>query len=454
MVICFLAVPHASWSQANITIPIADIKTQSNVIATGLSYGNTPFITVLGGIQVASANSSIASVNTTAVIPLDRVQIQVYKIGDVALLGSSTPIILSTTYKTLYASLLGLLSAEVFLNFTIFNNPTGWVSGSYSTPLQFSGLAVNSGKSLAINVPGFLEAVTISPTNTTISLNNALSFNSNKSGLNTLSYYHTVASQLTLSSAANLTYAKPSAYQGLPNLPVSLVSSLFRAKITGSSGLAGAEIQPGTTALSLNGTTLPIPVRSTNRRDVETTYSLTSAQLKSNFAQAGTYTLPVSYTLSKDPDAYSATTINPIVFTSNIVVVVDPFQDITAQTLSVNLDMNTAAKYNNGTTTTITNQLLTNSTVPYNVSVRATSTSFSNAGNTSNIDLDVLSIKASGSNAVTLSTTNTPLFSTSSAPELGRQITIEYAIPAGKTSKLLNKSGTHSANIVYSITGL
>lgn len=339
------------------------------------------------------------------------------------------------------------------MDVVIASHPSGWVAGTYTADLTFAGMLDPLTKKFSITVPALIEAGAIPPLNTTISLSNAAAFNTDKSGPNTFQYTSTLPTQLNLSSSSTFSYTKPTSYSGLPNLSTLPASSLLTAKVTGASGLTGPEVHPSAATISLTGG-IAIPVIATNKREIITSYTLTAAQLKSSFAQAGTYTLPVKYVPSRNATAYPLTYNTAPEISSNIIVEVSPFQDIAAQINTVALNMNTALAYKNGVTTTINEQLLANSSVPYSVTVRATSPSFSNSGGSSTIDLDVLTIKASGfPSGVTLSTIASPIF-TGAAPQLGNKISMEYTIPPSKTSKLLNKSGIHSATIVYSITGL
>ncbi|WP_442589135.1 hypothetical protein ACSBL2_24265 [Pedobacter sp. AW31-3R] len=462
VVYCFMVICDVH-AQAVVTIPEATIRTGSALTTSTVGFGNSAVLSLLGINKITLATASTSSPiqptdpATISTVPLNIIQMQVDNISGALTIVASKPLItLTTVAQDIFVPVLSLNLGSGLLTMNVFiaSHPSGWVAGTYSADLIFTGMIAPLTKKFSITVPPLIEAGGILPLNTTISLSNAAAFNTDKTVVNSFNYISSLPTQLSLSSGtATFGYTKPASYSGLPNLSTLPASSLLAAKVTGATGLTGPQIQPSTTPTSLTGGSA-IPVRSTNQRTIETSYTLTAVQLKANFVQAGTYTLPVKYIASRNPASYPVTyNVSPEI-NSNIIIEVSPFQDITAQTTAVTLNMNTAASYKNGTTTTVNSQLMANSTVPYSVTVRATTSSFSNSGGTSTIDLDVLSIKETGAaNSVTLSTVATPLF-TNAAPQLGRNISIDYTIPATKTGKLLNKTGSHSATIVYSITGL
>lgn len=380
-------------------------------------------------------------------LPLNLVQLQVNKIGNLSLLALRPVVTLSAAMQPLYTPVLSLGAGLMDLDFTIANNSSGWVAGTYFTGLTFEGMANNS-KDLTITVPAFITPLLTVVPNAILAVTNASFFNTTTggiSGIHTIDYYTTLPSVIDISSTNKF------AYNNIYNLvnPPQPNSSLLKATLT--DGLSGPQINLSTTNARLTSSAIAVPT--TNKKTVKTLFNLTGAQLKSDFVQAGTYTLPITYTVSKNDLSYPLSTPISATITSNINVVVSPFLNITAQTATVSLAINTAEKYKSGITTTVLKQLLINSTMPYDITVKATGVKFTSPvpGNTNTIDLDVLTIKGSGS-PVTLSTTAATLISAAN-PQIAQELDMEYSIAPAKTTKLINKpAGTYTATITYTIT--
>ena len=369
------------------------------------------------------------------------------KIGNLNLLSSRPVITLPATPQALYTTVLSLGAGLMDLDFTIANNSSGWVAGTYFTALTFEGMANNS-KDLTITVPAFVTPLLTVVPNATLAVTNASFFNTTTggiSGIHTIDYYTTLPSVIDISSTNKF------AYNNIYNLvnPPQPNSSLLKATLT--DGLNGPQINLSTTNARLTSSAIAVPT--TNKKTVKTLFNLTGAQLKSDFVQAGTYTLPITYTVSKNDLSYPLSTPISATITSNINVVVSSFLNITAQTATVSLAINTAEKYKSGITTTVLKQLLINSTMPYDITVKATGVKFTSPvpGNTNTIDLDLLTIKGSGS-PVTLSTTAATVISAAN-PQIAQELDMEYSISPAKTTKLINKpAGTYTATITYTIT--
>lgn len=439
-------------AQAVITVPEANITASSIYGPVNAQYGIANAIFLIGGITVKSSTATLPATvpGPGGFVPLSSIQMQVSKIGNLALLSVSPQITLTNMEQPIYAVVLGLGEGAMFIDFNISTNPNGWVAGSYSTPLVFTGIKIPTQVPITITIPAFITPVLPVIPITTMSVTDASFFNTTSGGINkdnSFDYYTTLPTLLNISSSSKFSYTTTYTFPLSPQPN----SNLLTATLTDN--LTGPLVSLSTTSTPLTSSSLA--VIPTNKRTIKTKFSLTGAQLKSDFVQAGTYKLPITYSLYKNPASYSQTTVDPSTITSEVDVVVSPFFNIVAQNLNVSLSFNTAEKYKTGATSTVSKQLLVNSTVPYTVTVKSISSSFSSStpGNTTTIPLHVLSIKEGNSTPITLSTTPATIVSGGS-PKIGAELDMTYSIPATKTSQLIGKpASTYTASIIYTITG-
>ena len=196
-----------------------------------------------------------------------------------------------------------------------------------------------------------------------------------------------------------------------------------------------------------------VPVVLTNKSALTSTLGISGANLSSNFVQAGTYTVPLVYTVSKTATSFPSTPISKTM-NSNVQVNVSNLMEVVVLNSQIDLTVNTAAKYQQGVTTTVPNQARLSSTVPYNITVKASGPNLSSSGGV-NIPVGVITIEGmpgqSGITPIVLSATPQTII-TSGDPVIDRLLNLQYRIPATQTSNLLNKAaGRYDTTITYSI---
>lgn len=197
-------------------------------------------------------------------------------------------------------------------------------------------------------------------------------------------------------------------------------------------------------------TSTAIGIATTNKRDLTTTFSISAANLKANFVQAGVYTIPVSYKLTAANDAY--TPVPPtteIIFPSSVQLTVDKMSTMSIMTPTVSLAFNTAADYQQGVTKQMPGHIKISSTVPWGVTVKADADFLTNGAN--QLPVNLIRIEGipgqNGSTTIlpiTLSSTPQPIVSTAN-PSIDQLLNLQYRVPS--TQALVGK-----ANVKYSTT--
>ncbi len=356
----------------------------------------------------------------------------------------------------MYASLATVASGPVLIDYRVVTSIQRWIAGNYQAELEFhtGGLAPNQiipvTQKLNIQVPAFITPASTLGT-ITMAVND-LSFFRSAAGIstsNTFNVASTVPYVPALASGANnfsFTTAAPYA-----QLPVTATNSV-NTVLTGLSNAVSVPLASTPQNLISTGN---VAVPAANNQMLTATFSITGANLRQSFVQAGTYSVPITFTYSKPTDIYPS---GPLQSTRSgtLQVVVSDLSEITANQTSVGLAFNTAEAWRQGLTTQMASHIRLSRTTPYSVYVRATSASFSSGSNT--IPVSVMRIgpgtNQTGMNTVTLSTTPQLLIA-NAAPETDRSLNIAYSIPAANTPQLLNKpSGNYSAAVIYSFTAL
>lgn len=455
IIVCCFAV-QVTYAQT-ITIPQENITGQTDY---SIQLGNGSFSTLVGlvpsiSVQAATTTLPATSTGTFSPLPLSVVKIRLASVGGASVLGSTSEITLTNASQPIYAALLSIGGGAILNNYRIQIAGNAWLAGTYATNNVYTSTFLTSvtpsTQSLQINVPGFLTANT-SLSATTLLRVNSLSFFRATAGISTsstFSYYTSVPTTLSLrgtSGALSFSTTKP-----FNQLPATANINLLSANITDP--LAGVSSVNLSTSDQLLTTSTGLPVVLTNNKSVTSNISITGANLKSNFVQAGTYTVPLVYTIAKPAAAYPVT-LAPVTMNTSAQVLIDDLSELIVQDPSVSLTFNTVAAYKNGVTTQMPNHIKLSATVPYDVTVKASS-NFLTSGTGGQIPVGVITIEGmpsqTGITPVVLSSTAQKIIS-SANPGIDRLLNLQYRVPAAQTTNLLGKTaGTYSTTITYTL---
>ena len=418
-----------------------------------LNSGASPALSLLSAVNVKAASTTLtptpATLPALALAP-NLISMKVTSIGGVNILSGANPIILSSVSQNIYFVAVGLLSGTMLVDYTVSPAGVAWAAGSYATTLTFTGSIAPPTPTLTLNVPAYITLNTLVPATTTLNVNSFAIFRS-VAGVSAVSgndYFTTVPTLLSLkASSSTFAFTTTQPYNQLPAAnSVNLMGAVLSGTYAGSAISLSASDQLLTAATG-------IPVILTNKSVLSSTLSISGANLKSNFVQAGTYTVPVVYTVSKTASSFPAT-LPSQTMNSSVQVNVSNLMELIVQDPSVTLTVNTTANYQQGVTTTKPNHVKVSSTVPYNVTVKASSSVLSSSGGVQ-IPVGVITIEGmtgqTGVTPIVLSASPQAII-TSANPAIDRLLNLQYRIPSTQTSNLLNKTaGSYSTTITYTI---
>jgi hypothetical protein len=447
---------HRTYAQTttSITLPQANIQARTDYNTTINAGTYNSVITLLPSFSVKSTAANFTS-TTSGSFPASLVHMKLSSIGSLVLLGLGTnnEVALSTGGGVLYAAVASVASGAVTANARIATASQTWTSGVFTDDVSFYTQGLLAGSispasfTLSITIPGFISPPSsIGTTNIAV---NDLSFYRSANGISasqvipvssTVPYVPSIRS-----SSAQFSFSTTFANNASPVSPVSTVSASLSGVATATSAILSTSDQTLTSAAG-------IAVPANNSSSITHTYAISAAFLKSNFIQAGTYTVPLTYTWNKSSSATYPTTPVQAQASGNLTIAVSDLGEIIANQQSVNLPFTTTSNYVNGVSTNMPTHIKLSKTTPYNLYVRATSSSFTSGVNS--IPLSVLRIGPmtgqTGVNTVTLSTTAQQLIQNAD-PVIDRTLDMQYSIPASQTSNLFGKpAGTYTTNIIYS----
>ncbi|SEA98517.1 hypothetical protein [Pedobacter hartonius] len=444
--LCIIAAISAQ-AQVSITLPAANIVAQSPY-STTVTNGTTGILLLGGSIYVANATGGYPAtpVSGLPTLPLAILTVQAISVGPVNLLNSTFEVTPDATRKKIFAAGVsggGTISST----YKIITTATTWQAGTYEAPLLYTADGLGNSvtppsQAMSLIVPAFISTTSPVIPNTTINVNN-LSFFTNGISISSQVGYHTTVPTLlkVKTAAANFTYTSVPAGMSDPSTPVGKMTVALTGTVTGPTvALASSDVTLSPAAgISVTSYTannnLPVP-----------TFSISAADLKSSFVNAGTYDAALTYTIAP----FTGTTPASITKTSSMRVTVASLAAFTVPTTAVNLNFGTAADYKLGVNKNVPAQLTVSSTLPYNITVRANTAAFTNGTNTIPLNLLTISGVNAGDNIIpiTLSTTAKNLVSGAN-PVIGRTYDLKYSIPA--STALLNKAtGTYATTIVFS----
>jgi hypothetical protein len=445
----------AVQAQITVNLPAANIISRTEYLSSITLGEFNSAITLLPNIGIRSVNTTFNNiVGGVGPAPLGIANFKISSIAGISVLGTSTERSLSTSSQSLFAAVASLVSGTVLSNLRLTTSSFTWVAGTYSTDIALTAPGLLGGnamspptQSFSIVVPAFITAQNTAGT-TSILVNN-LSFYRSPTGISgnkVITLAHTVPYIPSLQTGnSNFSFSTNLTYNNLPVTPVSTVNTTLTA--VGNA----TPINLSSTAQTLTNTS-GIVVPTSNSGALTHAFSITGAQLKARFVQAGTYSVPLTYIWNKLSSAYPTGGLQSQ-SVGTLEVVVSELSELIANQQTVSLSFTSANHYKNGMNQDMPAHLKLSKTTPYNLYVRATSATFASGVNS--IPLNVMRIGPipgeTGMQTVTLSSTAQQLINAAD-PTIDRSLSIRYTIPASETSKLLNKpAGTYSTNIIFSL---
>lgn len=437
-------------AQLSISIPESNF-TGSTDYSVNLAAGSSPGLGIGAVISVSVTSSIIPATSggSTTGLPASAIFVKAASLGGINLLSGSTETALTTSPTPIYATLLALGAGTFTAGFRAAIASAAWQAGTYSTSITFSNITPNS-QTLTITVPAVLAVKSSPTTPAVIQINDLAAFRSaaGVSTTNSFSYTTTVPGNVTIKSAQNaFSFSSTQAYTAAPTVSAAKLSAAL------TSGYTGSAVNLSTTAQSLSSSSgVPVPVG--NQQSLTSTLSVTSADLKSSFAQAGTYTLPLVYTTAQGsgstvtaPSALTLPTTNLQLTVAKISELVIPASTV------VNMNFNSASTYQKGLSAALSNPVTLSSTVPYQVTVRAGG-NFSSG--TTTIPAGVVIVEAAPSETSTVTpvvlSTSPQLLVNGTTAVIDRTLNLQFRIPATQTANLLGKpAGTYANTVIFSL---
>lgn len=192
-------------------------------------------------------------------------------------------------------------------------------------------------------------------------------------------------------------------------------------------------------------------VENGNRNNFQLEISLSQADFKTHFFQAGTYKFQVNLNAKNtDNSTFSQQNVD-------YTLKVQTLSEITIPNMGneVNFEFSTAAQYQNGQTKLIPNQLRISNNETYELYVKTDASFFKKEGIQSDVPASILQIGVDGgSPEVALSTTPKKIVN-DGTPVLDKNLNMKYTIPAEAAQTLVAKEkSTYSINVIYSFTAL
>lgn len=441
-------------AQITVNLPEANItnRTEFQQQFTSGTYTSALGLLPTIGVKANTANFS-NTLGGNGPAPLNLARIKLLTINNLTVLGTFTEIVLSTTNQNIYTAIATVASGTVLNNLRLNTAGFTWVAGNYTSELFFLAPGLLGGNVIsppnhAINivVPAYVTPLTSAGT-TNLLVNN-FSYYRTPAGISTskaISLANTVTYVPSLQTGnSNFIFSTTLPHNNLPTTPVSSVAATLTAVATAT------PITLSTTAKALT-TAAGLVVPNNNTQALSYAFTLDATQLKAGFVQAGTYSVPLTYTWNKPTATYPTGTLQAQ-SSGTLEVTVPDMSELVANQSAVNLTFSTANQYKNGLSQDIPAHITVSKTTPYNLYVRATTANFASGAN--NIPLNVMRIGPmsgqTGVQSVTLSATPQQLINAAD-PVIDRSLNIQYSIPASETHKLLNKpAGTYSTTVIFS----
>jgi hypothetical protein len=334
------------------------------------------------------------------------------------------------------------------MTYTIPVTGYAWAAGTYTSTLTNGLTSIGIGQSITgpglftLTIPAFMAAPATIPS-VTLAVNN-------------LAYYssQTVTAQAPVAISATVPYkialngnSSSFSYSNTLGLstPANLILTNVQANLNG-----GSAINLSGSAQSLTATA--VPVSGGNNQTQALNFSITPGNLVSQFVQTGTYSVPVTLTVS---DGRSVPTLSNQTITSTLIVNVSDMQAFSVNDASTTLNLATVANYQ-GISQAQPNHMTVSSTSPWSIGVSTGSSNLTNGGNT--IPVNYISVGNTTGEAFLTTTalsTTAQTLTASQPPAIAKIIGVNYSISAANAQQLIGKaSGTYSVTVTYTLSAL
>lgn len=195
----------------------------------------------------------------------------------------------------------------------------------------------------------------------------------------------------------------------------------------------------------------PFLVVAGNKHNFTFQLSISEADFKNHFFEAGTYKFQLNLDAKSTDNNVSAIQNTDVTFK------VLPLSEITIPTSGneVNFEFNTTSHYLNGQTKIIPNQIKYSNNETYELYVKSDAAFFKRSGIQSDVPSSILQVGVEGrSETVTLTPTSQKII-TNGTHVLDKDLNMKYTIPENAAQTLIAKEkSTYSINVIYSFTAL
>jgi hypothetical protein len=440
-----------SRGQVVFNINSTNIKQTSLSLDQATTYYTSPLISLVPSITVRT-DAGFLTGNT---LPVNLFTAKIIGTGGNLLnvLSSSQTVTLSGTAQNAYGQLLSLLHTGA-INWRY--GFQGWAAyamqaGTYSVGLNFGtgglgqGTLTPAATTLTVNVDAFINQSS-SLTNVQFKVNSLNYFRSLPlSSANDVAITTTVPYGTRIrTTGARLNYSNGSA--GVPDPQTS--TGNITARLTTAGTTKSINLQNVFQNLTpAGGAAIPAGNQPLNT----VTIAINPSDLKAAFSAKGQYQTSLFYEIF---DAQATALAPTVAFTCPLTITVDELAELKVNQTDVSLSYNSAVNYAQGVKSDVPGHLTLSSTIPYDVYVKANAANMVNGTQAipvSLIDVTPLTpVKQATLATVSLSTIPQKIIS-GGMPEIDLPVDIRYAIPASRSSQLLNKAaGSYSTTVTYS----
>lgn len=191
-------------------------------------------------------------------------------------------------------------------------------------------------------------------------------------------------------------------------------------------------------------------VKTGNRNNFIPQLSISAADFKTNFFEAGTYTFQLNF------DAKSTDNSISRLQNTDVTLKVLPLSEITIPNTgqTVNFNFNTSSQYAKGQSQVVQKQLKLSNNESFELYVKSDENYFKKGGVQTPINSNILQIGINGSALMPLSTTAKQIISGGN-PVLDKELDIKYEIPSAGAQTLVGyDKATYTINVIYSFIAL
>lgn len=216
-------------------------------------------------------------------------------------------------------------------------------------------------------------------------------------------------------------------------------------------GSAGSELTTKPiTNTSQKFSPIAFVVKKGNRNNFIPQLSISAADFKTNFFEAGTYTFQLNF------DAKSTDNSISRLQNTDVTLKVLPLSEITIPNTgqTVDFNFNTSAQYANGQSKVVPKQIKLSNNESFELYVKSDENYFKKGGVQTPINSKILQVGINGSALMPLSTTAQKIIRGGN-PVLDQELDIKYDIPpAGAQTLVGYDKGTYTINVIYSFIAL